>query len=498
MAGERILIVDDTPVNLKLTRILLVNEGYTVRTAGSAEEALELLPSYQPRLILADIQLPGIDGLEMTRRIKRNPRTREVVVIALTAFAMMGDESRALEAGCEGYITKPIDTRTLGSQIRELLGQHPEPADPAGDKADGGAKLLPEAVPAAELVTLRARFLEEGSRKARQLIVDLDGLFDAAEWARTVHQWVGTGGLLGYPGLSRVAREVETLLRERPLDAAQVRESMTTLLLAFETSPEAAEAPVPHSILRALAGRRVALAGLPASETQRLGIALERASARAVFLAPNATTTDANREGCDLVAAYIPPGSDGSMWAGAMTVPRLPAVLIGDREDIAALDPAVQRLAAGLLIDAWQPDEALIRLSVAIAGMEYRLPPLAAGPLRVVVADGDAAVVAHVSAALRNTGIEVHVAADGERALASIRSLRAQGAILGDGLRGLDSQGVLTLVRAEGLAVRVMLLTARQHEGDVIRGFELGASDYVVTPFSPMELLARLKRLLAK
>ena len=75
MAGERILIVDDNAVNLKLTRILLVNEGYTVRTAGSAEEALEILETYPARLILADIQLPGMDGLEMTRRIKRDSRT---------------------------------------------------------------------------------------------------------------------------------------------------------------------------------------------------------------------------------------------------------------------------------------------------------------------------------------------------------------------------------------------------------------------------------------
>src|SRR6266545_1191406 len=113
MAGEPILIVDDTPVNLKLTRILLVNEGYKVSTAASAEEALELLRSYHPLLILADIQLPGIDGLEMTRRIKQDERTRDITVVALTAFALSGDERKAVEAGCDGYITKPIDTRTL-------------------------------------------------------------------------------------------------------------------------------------------------------------------------------------------------------------------------------------------------------------------------------------------------------------------------------------------------------------------------------------------------
>src|SRR6478752_3203977 len=130
MAGEPILIVDDTPVNLKLTRILLVNEGYTVLPAASAEEALELLRSYHPRLILADIQLPGIDGLEMTRRIKLDERPKDIAVVALTAFAMKGDEQKAVDAGCDGYITKPIDTRTLGERIRRYLDARPPAAAP--------------------------------------------------------------------------------------------------------------------------------------------------------------------------------------------------------------------------------------------------------------------------------------------------------------------------------------------------------------------------------
>src|SRR5215813_3893283 len=125
MAGEHILIVDDTPVNLKLTRILLVNEGYQVLTAASAEEALELLRDHRPELVLADIQLPGMDGLEMTRRIKQNPSTSGITVVALTAFAMMGDEQKALDAGCDGYITKPIDTHTLGQRIRQYLDKRP-------------------------------------------------------------------------------------------------------------------------------------------------------------------------------------------------------------------------------------------------------------------------------------------------------------------------------------------------------------------------------------
>ena len=121
MAGEPILIIDDTPVNLKLTRILLANEGYQVRTAADAEEALVLLEGFHPELMLVDIQLPGMDGLEFTRRVKADGRWRDIVVVALTAFAMKGDEQRAIAAGCDGYITKPIDTRTLPGRLREYL-----------------------------------------------------------------------------------------------------------------------------------------------------------------------------------------------------------------------------------------------------------------------------------------------------------------------------------------------------------------------------------------
>jgi two-component system, cell cycle response regulator DivK len=113
MAGEPILIVDDNPANLKLVRVLLATEGYEVRTATTADEALSVLGAFRPRLILMDVQLPGMDGLELTRRLKAAPATRDTAIVALTAYAMKGDEERALAAGCDGYIAKPIDTRTL-------------------------------------------------------------------------------------------------------------------------------------------------------------------------------------------------------------------------------------------------------------------------------------------------------------------------------------------------------------------------------------------------
>lgn len=121
MAENSILIVDDNPVNLKLIRILLEGEGYDIHTAVDAEDALRVLGELRPRMILMDIQLPGIDGLELTRRLKADPVTRDIVILGLTAYAMKGDEQRILAAGCNGYIAKPIDTRTLPRVIERYL-----------------------------------------------------------------------------------------------------------------------------------------------------------------------------------------------------------------------------------------------------------------------------------------------------------------------------------------------------------------------------------------
>ena len=122
MAGEPILIVDDNPVNLKLLRVLLRAEGYAITTATDAEEACAVLAGHHPRLILMDLQLPGMDGLELTRRLKADPITQDITILALTAYAMTGDAERARAAGCDGYLAKPIDTRHLEEAVARCLG----------------------------------------------------------------------------------------------------------------------------------------------------------------------------------------------------------------------------------------------------------------------------------------------------------------------------------------------------------------------------------------
>ena len=119
--GDLILVVEDNPANLKLVREILKGRGYRVVEAASGEEALDALKFIHPDLILMDIQLPGMDGLAVTRQLKGDPATRDIPTIALTAHAMKRDEARVLEAGCSGYIPKPIDTADFPRQIAEYL-----------------------------------------------------------------------------------------------------------------------------------------------------------------------------------------------------------------------------------------------------------------------------------------------------------------------------------------------------------------------------------------
>ncbi len=121
MNSESILVVEDNIDNQELTKILLEAEGWQVRVAEDAPAALHTLETYHPRLILMDIQLPGMDGLELTRRLRAEPKFQDVTIVALTAYAMRGDLENARSAGCDGYITKPIDTRNFAQTVREYL-----------------------------------------------------------------------------------------------------------------------------------------------------------------------------------------------------------------------------------------------------------------------------------------------------------------------------------------------------------------------------------------
>lgn len=119
--SKRILVIDDIEDNRVILRDLLTTGGYDVIEAGTGEEGVRAAEQHVPDLILMDIQLPGLDGYAATRRIKANPTLRPIPLIAVTSYALSGDDVKAYEAGCDGYVTKPFSPRALLAKVRQYL-----------------------------------------------------------------------------------------------------------------------------------------------------------------------------------------------------------------------------------------------------------------------------------------------------------------------------------------------------------------------------------------
>jgi len=119
--NKRILVVEDEEDNRRIVRDLLTSVGYEVIEAVTGEEGVTAAATHVPDLILMDIQLPGLDGYEATRRIRANPALHQVPILAVTSYALSGDDVKAFEAGCDGYVSKPFSPRALLTKIREYL-----------------------------------------------------------------------------------------------------------------------------------------------------------------------------------------------------------------------------------------------------------------------------------------------------------------------------------------------------------------------------------------
>jgi CheY-like chemotaxis protein len=259
--------------------------------------------------------------------------------------------------------------------------------------------------------------------------------------------------------------------------------------------------------------------GFAEMEAERVCAALERIGAKPrLFAVGDSPDCDPIRN-CDVVMVHVRAETMGAPWLSpAFVAPSgMPLVLVGAREHLLALHPSVQSRAQEFLIDGWQPDEALMRLRFALsragppaAGTPSAVEspsaaePLSAAPparravtsrLEVLVADDSLTIQALVRSVLENYGMECRIAANGTDALRMIREYQPHAAVLDVNMPGMDGFDVLAAIRREAIPVRVILLTARQTESDIIRGFSLGADDYLIKPFNPMELVARLKRL---
>jgi len=515
MAGAPILVVDDSPVNLKLLRLLLTYEGFEVRTSERAEDALQMLDHFRPALVLTDIQMPGMDGLEMTRRIKGDRRTCAIKVAALTASTSKSDNQRAMDAGCEAYITKPVDTATLAGRVRDLLGEKPAPLA-AIEAAAPMPRLSAPGVPVPNLPVLdaaamRRRFLRDGTERSRQFLESLDIRMDSVRMSGQMHNWAGEGGTLGFPIITKLARYGQELLAESPLRAPALRECLSDLYLTFDELLTSEDVPAPDFIQQALRGKRIALIGLPGDRSDAICAALSRVDARPLMFSVTDELESHPIRDCDMIVLHVQAGmtaeqiSHAASGAGKL-------LLAGERADLMEIASGMRDTAPEYLTGGWEPDEVLMRLALAAsrtapaanAAPEKLVVPQAprsaprngSASSTVLLADDDPIILALLSSILSNYGFECRTATNGLDAVRLAREIKPQVAVLDVNMPLADGYEVLTAIRAENLPTVVIMLSARQQEPDILRGFSLGADDYLIKPFNPLELVARLKRLL--
>ena len=205
MDAQTILVIEDNPLNMKLVRSLLTLGGYRVLEAEDANRGIEMATAQLPALILMDIQLPDMDGLTATRTLKSRAETRAIPVVALTSYAMPGDEMKAREAGCSGYITKPVNTRTFLDVIGRYLNRSVAPAMPLRvqkykhrilvvDDDPLNVKLLGAKLPADQFEVLTAFNGKEAVQKTLQehpelilldiMMPEMDG-YEVSHWLKT-------------------------------------------------------------------------------------------------------------------------------------------------------------------------------------------------------------------------------------------------------------------------------------------------------------------------
>jgi two-component system, cell cycle response regulator DivK len=488
---EAILIVDGTATNRKLAQRVLTGAGYDVRSVADAAAALRTIPEFQPKLVLTDLRLEGMDGLTLTRRIKEDPLTRQTLVIAVTGCGTEDDRSAALNAGCDDFIVKPIDTRTLPVVVQAHLARQEQDAISLEDVAHCSSAELPSWA-----LELCHDFIHEGAAKAARL---LEEEATPEEIRRGAHVWAGLGGTFGFPEITRLARQLEELLRTPAPASDQVSGLLRRLTASFSQAAASSAGTLscldlPAALVESLSGKKFALLGFDGHDSARLSEALESAGGQ-VLVPPSDT------DGSDLMIAAAGSDETNAFLRETRDAPAQPLLLVGTRRT----GPQVEMMLDSAVFDfaaaPWTAEEILARAHRLLTRPQHHAPSPQPyhrdRKLRVFIADDDATVLTLLKTTVESYGMDCSVASEGDKALAMMRAAPPDAAILDVIMPNMDGLEVLAAIRNDPVLkhIRVLLLSALQQESDIVRALGLGADDYVTKPFSPVEVVARLKRL---
>ena len=492
MENKSILLVEDNQMNVQLVRVLLEDEGYDLRSAFTADEALDILATFRPGLVLMDIQLPGKNGLELTRQLRSNRAMNDTKIVALTAYGSNDDEQMCVNAGCDGYIVKPINTSTFAATIRSFITN----SFRGVPKSQGDVRDL--------LRDLRNQFITETLAEVAELL-SAETQPDKSRLLRSLHHCAGIASTLGMPDVTNQARKTQASVEStEEVDVPAVKEALEELkrlITAVATAP-AFELAMPAEIVKTLSGKRFGLAGFSESEAKRIIQVLDRTECFTLLIdSPPEGLTKAAAERFDIILLNLNGAAGSACQRNSSAGLDKPVLLVGSRACLTDDVVEVETPARDFLVTPWDSEELLVRCCKLLSGNSRKTAPSERkGPAQVVIADDDPAIGALLTAVLRRTGAECRLARSGAEALTLVREVLPDVVILDVNMPGMDGFEVLTNLRADDRAARipVVLLTARQQEADVLKGFSCGASDYITKPFNPLEVTARIARYLPR
>jgi DNA-binding response OmpR family regulator len=491
-----VLLVEDEVTTRKSMGLFLNTCGYASIEAPTVERAVEALSTGISAAVL-DVHLAGDrSGLEVLTPIRVRPELADIPVIVLTG-GILTDAEEALIKQRHAYIFyKPEGCETIVSFLDRLRGR--PTGMPISTRFDDG---------------LRHDFLARAQRESWWLQSSLTTGLDSARAREIVHRWAGVGGTLGFAGISRRALQLQAMLDEPETATADrlraaVNEIARLYAAVMETPLERGRVltDVLDALGGQLAGKKIALVGFDTSEATWMAQTLEQAGAFSRVLdLVNAGIGLRALDPFDMVviAASLDHTVGARMSTDAVAAIILPVLLIGPTAAVARKTSTLQEAARDFLIAPCSPEEFLLRASRLLSGTATR-PQSHRDAIRhgrrVVVADDDPTITSLVRTAFQNYEFECHIARDGGQALELTRSLQPDALVLDVNMPQFDGFEVLHALKNDPATacVAVVLLSARQQEADIMRGFSLGADDYVVKPFSPIELIARVKRLLRK
>ncbi len=488
MAGIQILVVEDDPMQSKLVSLLLEEAGHTIEVAASAERALEVLQSFRPDLILMDVQLPGADGLELTRALRLHPIHGKTPIVAVTGYTDPSSVTKAREAGCNSIIWKPIDTASFAFLVRKCIGNA------------GGAAVDVPSDSDDLLAQMRNTFVTEGLEDCATLLTELrsNPTHAIAQIHRVVHRWAGMGARLGFPEILHQARRVEALGTAANAEYAEVVGAIETARRRFCAATRH-QPDLPLALIAGLRDLRIGLANFSIEEANRIQNGAARAHIRLFMEKVDGEALD-NQTGysavivneCGVTAEV---GVRRQQWT-------VPAIFIGSRSSLESLSQLPRE--QDFLIAPWDAEEILLRVFRLVRKTVPSHPKVAPAlhmprrRSRVLIADDDPDLVAFVSNTLERTGMECEAAASGQQALDTVTRHPPDAIILDVNMLDLDGFEVLKKLRhnLSTKTIPVLLLTARGQGSDIARGIGSGANDYVVKPFDPSDLSARVEKMI--